>query len=74
MKSSAGGFDPAEVVEAASAVGFSKCAFRYDWYLGQAVMLHQREAGSAETVDGYLRMALPATRALFKYVRFVFTR
>jgi len=74
IKSGAGGFDAAEVVEAARAVGFSECAFRYDWYLGQAVMLHQREAGHAETVDAYLRMALPATRALFKYVRFVLTR
>ena len=31
-------------------------------------------AGAAELVDDYLRMSLPATRMLFKYVRFVLTR
>ena len=74
IKSDSGGFDADEVMEAAQALGFRDCAYRYDWYLGQAVMLHQRETGHTEIVDEYLRMALPATRALFKYVRFVLTR
>lgn len=74
VKSGSGGFDADEVMQVAANLGFSSCEYRYDWYLGQAVMLHQRDAGVAQTVDDYLRMALPATRALYKYVRFVLTR
>lgn len=74
VKSGSGGFDADEVMQVAAKLGFRSYEYRYDWYLGQAVMLHQRDAGVAQTVDDYLRLALPATRALYKYVRFVLTR
>lgn len=74
IKSEMQGFDPDEFVGYAKSIGFTEARYTYDWYLGQAVMLHERDAGQSELVEEYLRMALPATRGLFKYVRFVLTK
>lgn len=74
LKSYGGGLDPNEVAEYAKNIGFSDVKCEFDWYLGQAVMLHEKAAGEAEVIDSYLRMALPATRGLFKYLRFIFKK
>ena len=74
IKSFDQGFDPDEVCSFARSIGFSQTDYRYDWYLGQAVMMHERDAGQWLHVDEHLRLCLPATRGLFKYVRFVFRK
>lgn len=74
IKSFDKGFDPDEVLAFAGKVGFSTVSFEYDWFLGQGVIMHERSQQEADIVDKYLRFALPATRGLFKYIRFVFTK
>jgi len=74
LKSLEHGFDADEVVAYAKSIGFSSAEYHYDWYLGQAIVMHQQQAGDSNVVESYLRMALPGTRALFKYLRFVFVK
>jgi ubiquinone/menaquinone biosynthesis C-methylase UbiE len=74
IKSFDKGFDPDEVSAFAKKTGFSDVSFEYDWFLGQGVLMHEHSQEKADTVDEYLRFALPATRGLFKYIRFVFIK
>ena len=74
IKSFDKGFDPDEVSTFAKKAGFSEVSFEYDWFLGQGVLMHEHSQEEADTVDRYLRFTLPATRGLFKYIRFVFTK
>lgn len=71
VKSISHGFDPDEVIAVAREIGFSESRYEYDWYLGQAAVMHQQKSGDHEAIEAYLRMALPSTRGLFKYLRFV---
>ena len=74
IKSFDKGFDPDEVLAFANKIGFSNVSFEYDWFLGQGVIMHEHSQEEADTVDQYLRFALPATQGLFKYIRFVFIK
>lgn len=74
IKSFSKGFDADEVVAFARSIGFSDARYVYDWYLGQAVVMHEQSFEQSALVEEYLRMALPATRGLFKYVRFIFVK
>jgi ubiquinone/menaquinone biosynthesis C-methylase UbiE len=74
VKTHAGGFDADEVLLVAKSIGFSKVSYEYDWFLGEAVMLHERPVGTAKIIDEYLRFIAPASSHLFKYVRFYFIR
>jgi SAM-dependent methyltransferase len=69
-----GGFRPDEVLEQLRAAGFREASARHEWFLGQGVVLHEQGAAAAETVEDYLRRALPATEHLFKYVSFSATK
>lgn len=74
IKSFSKGFDADEVVEFARNTGFSEARYVYDWYLGQAVVMHEQSFEQSALVEEYLRMALPATRGLFKYLRFILVK
>lgn len=74
IKSFDKGFDPDEVLAFGKKVGFSNVSFEYDWFLGQAIMLHEHSQEKTDIVDQYLRFALPATQGLYKYIRFIFVR
>lgn len=69
-----GGLRADDVVEKLRRVGFAEASYRYEWYLGQGVVLHEHGAETNGTVEAYLRDALPASAPLFKYVAFYATR
>jgi len=48
--------------------GFSRIDIEHYWYLGQASVLHRSEQASAE-IETHLRLMLPLSRHLFKYLR-----
>ena len=54
--------------EEATEAGFSSAELHFDWFLGQAKVMHQQSIGDAEIVDSYLHEALPLTRHLYKYI------
>ncbi len=66
-----GGVDPYEFKRLALDVGFSQCEVHFDWFLGNAKVLHQQSAEEAETVMAYLKECLPISKGMFKYVWFV---
>ena len=68
------GFDAAEVLTVAKAIGFSDCKVEYEWYLGQAKVMHEQSSTLAQSVDEYLCSILPASAPLYKYLRFIFTK
>lgn len=69
-----GGFKADEVVALLRASGFGSASYRYEWFLGQGKVLHERGAPAAELIEAYLREGLPATEHLFKYVSFFATK
>jgi ubiquinone/menaquinone biosynthesis C-methylase UbiE len=74
IKSHLGGFEREEFEADARAAGFSRCETTYEWFLGQASLLHGPSPQDADTVAEHLRRALPVSAPLFKYLRFEATR
>lgn len=70
QKMEKGGFYPDAVAEVMRRIGFTDVEYRYDWFLGQAKVLHHQPAADLNAIESYLREGLPATRHLFKYVSF----
>jgi ubiquinone/menaquinone biosynthesis C-methylase UbiE len=69
-KALTGGINPDEFVVLARGCGFTDVTVNYQWFAGQGKVLHGISAQAAETVDGYLRSALPLSRGLYKYLQF----
>jgi ubiquinone/menaquinone biosynthesis C-methylase UbiE len=74
IKSELGGFEAAEFEADALAAGFERCETAYEWFLGQAALMHGPSPDDAATVEHHLRRLLPVTAYLFKYLRFEATR
>ena len=74
IKSELGGFEASQFEADALAAGFSSCETSYEWFLGQAVLMHGPSPETASTVDAHLRRLLPVSAPLFKYLRFEATR
>ncbi|ARP94346.1 class I SAM-dependent methyltransferase [Bordetella genomosp. 13] len=68
------GFDSAEVLRAAREIGFSDCRVEFEWFLGQAKVMHEQSRADADTVEKYLNSVMPVSSHLFKYLRFVFVK
>lgn len=68
------GFNAVEVLEAARETGFSGCRVEFEWFLGQARVMHEQSRADSDTVEQYLRAVLPVSSQLFKYLRFVFVK
>tara|TARA_R110000851_G_scaffold73980_2_gene163321 strand:- start:86148 stop:87002 length:855 start_codon:yes stop_codon:yes gene_type:complete len=68
------GFSFREVLEAARTIGFSDCHVEFEWFLGQAKVMHEQSHADADTVEQYLNAVLPVSSPLFKYLRFVFVK
>jgi ubiquinone/menaquinone biosynthesis C-methylase UbiE len=66
-----GGIDARDFERVVRDIGFSECETTYLWFLGQGAVMHTVSFEAAKTVDNYLRDALPLTRHLYKYLRFV---
>lgn len=74
IKSHDKGFDAAEVLAAAREIGFSDCKVEYEWFLGQAKVMHEQSMEQAAAVDAYLVSVLPMSFQLYKYLRFIFIK
>jgi ubiquinone/menaquinone biosynthesis C-methylase UbiE len=73
-KSLKGGFDSMEVSKVASELGFSKVEIRFDWFLGQGVLLNSSSDIDLTNVDLYLQAMRPASDEFYKYLSFVFVK
>jgi ubiquinone/menaquinone biosynthesis C-methylase UbiE len=63
-----GGIDPVAIRESALSNGFSHCDIEFDWFLGQAAIMHGQSFEHAAIVDQYLKRAAPLTDRLYKYL------
>lgn len=63
------GFRPEELVEEMRQAGFESVETRYEWFLGQGTHDTPDWRDRVRVIDEYLRARLPATHALFKYLR-----
>jgi ubiquinone/menaquinone biosynthesis C-methylase UbiE len=68
------GFDGGETIKFAQSLGFSNCTVEYEWFLGQAKVMHQQSIKDSETVEEYLKSILPISEPMFKYLRFIFIK
>jgi ubiquinone/menaquinone biosynthesis C-methylase UbiE len=66
-KSEGKGFDGETLRSELEAIGFDT-EIRFEWYLGQAVVLHGTSMEAAESIDAHLRRLLPISEPLFKYI------
>jgi len=73
-KSILGGIDPDEISRESEALGFSSCAVRYEWFVGQGDVMHGQSFDAAETIENHLRALAPLSNHLFKYVQFIFVK
>lgn len=74
IKSLDKGFDAQEVMDAAHEIGFTRCNVEYEWFLGQAKVMHEQSRGDSDIVEKYLNSILPVSSHIFKYLRFVFIK
>jgi ubiquinone/menaquinone biosynthesis C-methylase UbiE len=70
-KALTGGIDPDMFSALLEATGFEDVRTSFEWFAGQGKILHGISASAADTIDAYLRQALPLSRGLYKYLRFV---
>lgn len=68
LKHEQGGFREEDLRDILYKAGFSEVEIRYEWFLGEAHVIHGEKSPSADALRGYLRDALPLTRHLFKYL------
>ena len=68
------GFCASEVLETAREIGFTECNVEYEWFLGQAKVMHEQSSDDASIIEQYLNMVLPVSTHLFKYLRFIFVK
>jgi SAM-dependent methyltransferase len=68
------GFSAGEVLDAARRIGFSECKVEFDWFLGQAKVMHEQSPAEADNISRYLTSVLPVSASLFKYLRFIFIK
>jgi ubiquinone/menaquinone biosynthesis C-methylase UbiE len=66
-KANSKGFDPDSLISDVSAAGFS-VDLRFEWYLGQAAVMHGTSPEAAAELDQRLRDLLPVSANLFKYL------
>jgi ubiquinone/menaquinone biosynthesis C-methylase UbiE len=74
IKSLDKGFNAQEVISTAQEIGFTQCNVEYEWFLGQAKVMHEQSKEDSEIVENYLNSVLPVSSHLFKYLRFVFIK
>lgn len=70
-KSILGGIDPEVLCEKAKSIGFRSASFEYDWFLGQGTIMHEHSFEEAEAIDRYLKLSLPMTKHLYKYITII---
>ena len=73
-KSILGGIDAGAIQADLTALGFSSCAVRYEWFLGQGDVMHGQSFEEARTIETYLRAIAPLSDGLFKYVQLILVK
>jgi ubiquinone/menaquinone biosynthesis C-methylase UbiE len=73
-KAVTGGIHPEQFAELLRTTGFHRVTVSYEWFAGQGKVLHGVSPEAAETVDNYLRNALPLSRGMYKYLKFLAVR
>lgn len=68
------GFNAEEVLVEAKKIGFSDCRVEFEWFLGQAKVMHEQSKSDSAVIESYLNSALPVSAHLFKYLRFIFVK
>jgi len=68
-KSYLNGFVKEELEILGHQIGFSHVEVAFDWFLGQADLIHNHPKENAAIVQHFLERALPLTSHLFKYLR-----
>jgi ubiquinone/menaquinone biosynthesis C-methylase UbiE len=66
-KSGGHGFDAAQLKQETDSLGFQS-RVEYEWFLGQAVVMHGTSMEAAQIVDQHLHRLLPVSNSLFKYL------
>jgi len=70
LKHDSGGFRAEELEELLREVGFAEATVHYEWFVGEARVIHSADtAMAADQVRLVLHELLPLTRHLFKYLR-----
>ncbi len=70
LKHDSGGFKAEDLEALLCEVGFSEAKVYYEWYVGEARVLHSDDTKeSSEQIRKVLNEMLPLTRHLFKYLR-----
>ena len=69
LKHVLGGFMEENLIAALDEAAFSKSEIQYQWFLGEAQIIHDEVTrSSASVLRDYLKNMLPLTRHLFKYL------
>jgi len=66
-KSGGHGFDADELKSQTDALGFQS-QVEFEWFLGQAVVMHGESMEAAQIIDRHLHRLLPVSNSLFKYL------
>ncbi len=74
IKSIDKGFDASEVINAGYDIGFTQCRVEFEWFLGQAKVMHEQSTKRADLINDYLASVLPVSSSLYKYLRFIFIK
>jgi SAM-dependent methyltransferase len=69
-----GGIDVREASEAARSIGFREQKMRFEWYVGQAEVMHGQSFEDAKKIETFLRNISPLSDHLFKYLQFILVK
>lgn len=76
QKTKTGGMKEEDLKELLLGIGFSSVVIKYNWFVGQAVIINNEKLAKADRsklmsdVDEYLQSLLPLSRRLYKYISF----
>lgn len=62
------GMNPVILKETFEDVGFFSVEVRFDWFLGQGRVLHEKGEDAVDAIDAWLREVLPLSAPLYKYL------
>jgi ubiquinone/menaquinone biosynthesis C-methylase UbiE len=71
QKIARGGMKEEVITRLLTEVGFSTIKFEYQWFLGEAHVIHNISPKFAELIEKHLKECLPVSKNLFKYFSFV---
>ena len=73
-KSILGGIDPDLIQRQVRQLGFKDCKIRFEWFVGQAEVMHGQSFADAALIDAHLRRIAPLSNHLFKYIQLILTK